>query len=315
MKKITLILVLCAGYGLSGVISLRIMRAGVSQQSNLRQTRFGCLYEASRDDEYSELTPEPINIATYVFDEKEELKRYAAKVGIEPVRFISYNLLALVLALGANFLGVTSTIMSNTNPEYFRSLQLDQLYAIGGYRRYSSPEQKYSFIYPSSWEQDRAVLAQKLRLRELPASLQKPVGNTGPDVALGPSKGSIPRSNRNNVSVIKSKVLPGFSLKKTLGEPQEAAEFLLKNSIAPPTSGKTYSLLNAHSKGEEYIFEYIVQKVDAYGKPVFNQHSISVIANRGTDLYTCTVVAPEQDWVSRADAATVIAESFQVACD
>lgn len=41
-----------------------------------------------------------------------------------------------------------------------------------------------------------------------------------------------------NVSVVKSELMPGFSLKKTLGEPKEAAEKLLSTVIAPPDSGK-----------------------------------------------------------------------------
>lgn len=41
-----------------------------------------------------------------------------------------------------------------------------------------------------------------------------------------------------NVSVVKSELMPGFSLKKTLGEPNEAAEKLLSTVIAPPGSGE-----------------------------------------------------------------------------
>ena len=88
------------------------------------------------------------------------------------------------------------------------------------------------------------------------------------------------------MSVIKSKVLPGFSMRGTLGEPQEAAEFLLKNSIAPPASGKTFELIGATQEGpgETYIFEYTVKKEDSAGNIVFNQHSVSVIVSKGTDL-------------------------------
>ncbi len=303
-------------------ITVEGFRCGMTQlretQSLFVQMRENDDISESGPDKVQMQAPEPdkMDVGTYVFGKPGELRKDASKAGIDPVRFISYNLLAVALALGANFLGVTSLLMSNSNPDYFRSIGLDQLYEIGGYRRYSSPEQKYQFMYPSTWEQDRAVLSQKLRLAETPAAMKKSAGNTGLDVALGPVRGSIPRSNRNNVSVIKSKVLPGFSMRGTLGEPQEAAEFLLKNSIAPPSSGKTYSLLSAKSEGptgERYLFEYSVKKLDSNGNAVFNQHSISVIANRGLDLYTCTVVAPEQDWASRSDQANIVAESFQVA--
>ena len=130
-------------------------------------------------------TPEPVqmqapqveadevDIGTYVFGKSGELRKDMKLTGIDPVRFISYNLLALVLALGANFMGITSLLMSNTYPNYFRSLSLDQLYEVGGYRRYSSQEQKYQFLYPSTWEPDRAVLAQKLRMAETPNAIKR----------------------------------------------------------------------------------------------------------------------------------------------
>ena len=47
---------------------------------------------------------------------------------------------------------------------------------------------------------------------------------------------------RENLSVIRSSVMPGFSLRGTLGEPAEAAERLLRTAIAPPGSGK-YALV------------------------------------------------------------------------
>jgi len=43
---------------------------------------------------------------------------------------------------------------------------------------------------------------------------------------------------RENLSVIRSSVMIGFSLHGTLGEPAEAAERLLSSAIAPPGSGK-----------------------------------------------------------------------------
>lgn len=43
-----------------------------------------------------------------------------------------------------------------------------------------------------------------------------------------------------NVSVVKSQVMEGFSLRGTLGGPREAAEKLLSTFIAPPDSGTCY---------------------------------------------------------------------------
>lgn len=286
------------------------------------------LFSASGEPEQDYEPPAPVKMenlieeeklspAEYVLGRPGEFKRDAQQVGIDPVRFISYNLLALALALGANFLGVTSTLMSNTSPEFFRSLGVDQIYDVGGFRRYTAQDSKYSFIFPSSWEQDRSILAKKLKLNELPTKLRDASGNTGPDVALTPVKGSVPRSNRINVSVIKTKVLPGFSMKGTLGEPLDAAEFLLKNSIAPVSSGKTYELIGARGDkdrlgGDRYTFEYVVKKADKDGNPLFNQHSISVIMSRGTDLFTLTVVSPDQDWGERGADAGRVAASFEL---
>jgi len=80
-------------------------------------------------------------------------------------RFIFYNALALALAIGANFLGITSGILTQTNPQYFRSLKLDQLYSIGGFRRYVSTENKYEFIVPDKWRIDQSVLLSNINNR------------------------------------------------------------------------------------------------------------------------------------------------------
>ena len=45
-----------------------------------------------------------------------------------------------------------------------------------------------------------------------------------------------------NVSVVKSELMGGFSLTGTLGEPKQAAEKLLSTFIAPPESGEYLSV-------------------------------------------------------------------------
>lgn len=258
------------------------------------------------------------DIKTYLFGKEGEFVEDAARADINPVRFVSYNLLAIALAFGANFLGITSTLMSNTSPALFQSLKLDQLYMIGGFRRYVNNDDKYELIYPSQWEFDRDVLMAKLNMNEVPASMREKTKRAFPDVALAPPAGSIVRSKLNNVSVIKSKVLPGFQMRKTMGSPNDAAEFLLKNSIAPASSGKTFSLINAYEASEpgygdvKYIFEYVVRKADTDGNIIFNQHSVSAIMAQESknELFTLTFVAPDRDWVDRKDIAYKIAESF-----
>ena len=102
---------------------------------------------------------------------------------------------------------------------------------MGGYRRESSSEDKYSFIFPDSWVIDQSVYLNRVRKNELPVSLRRSA-SVMPEVAYGPVQGD----GRENLSVIKSRVMPGFSL-KMMGTPQEAAERLLSTVIAPPQSG------------------------------------------------------------------------------
>ena len=80
-------------------------------------------------------------------------------------RFILYNALAFALAIGANFLGITSTILTQSNPQYFRSLKLDQLYSIGGFRRYVSAENQYEFIVPDKWLIDQSIMLSNINNR------------------------------------------------------------------------------------------------------------------------------------------------------
>ena len=298
---------------------------------NQKPQRFFSGPEVDLDGAESQSTPEvsrrqDVDVKTYVFGKKGEFRNDAQRAGVDPVRFVGYNVLAIILALGANFGGITSSLLTNIDSAGIvaKSLRLDQLYEIDGFRRFADSEDKYEFVYPGNWEQDRTILMKKLQQQEMPSSLNTrnkySTDLIGPDIAIGPKSGSIVRSKLNNLSVIKSKILPGFSMKGTLGSPQEAAEFLLKNSIAPPQSGKTWKLVTANedykggSAEPRYIFEYVVQKLDpkdpGSGRLVFNQHSISSVVYKNNYLYTLTVVAPEQDWEERGSDASEIANSF-----
>jgi len=229
---------------------------------------------------------------------------------IDIKRFILFNALAIILALGANFIGITSTLMSITNPEYFRSLKLDELYAINDFRRYSDADDKYEFVFPSDWVQDRTILLANIRDREIPQMMRKNKGSSTPkpDVAYGPMN----TNGKENVSVIKSQVMPGFSIREVLGSPKEAAEYLLSNKIAPAASGKQYNLLDAREEIKDgrlyYIFEYTLED-DARN---IHQHTVSVITNRGTELYTLTATAPIGVWDQDPSRLMQIAASFQL---
>ena len=146
--------------------------------------------------------------------------------------------------------------------------------------------------------------------------------------------------------MVKSKVMPGFTLQGTLGPPTQAAETLLstvrssihplihskynppthpptylpyptQKAIAPPGSGKNATLLAASAEdrgvgGTVYQFEYIVRKEG--GRVPFALHSLSVIAARPAEdtLFTLTVLAPESRWKEREVELRQVAESFRL---
>jgi len=179
-----------------------------------------------------------------------------------------------------------------------------KLYAIDGFRRYSDVEDKYDFVFPSEWVMDQGVMTNNARERELPLQLR---GRTvGPRVAFGPQGGK----GKENLSVVKSQVMPGFNIQRVLGTPAEAAEQLLSTVIAPPASGKTYQLLGAREEVRNrqvyYTFEYTVQK------GAFFQHTVSVVTSRGTELYTFTATVPEGRWEEQGGALLAAAESFAI---
>jgi hypothetical protein len=133
-------------------------------------------------------------------------------------------------------------------------------------------------------------------------------GGIFPDVAFGPP-GS---DGRKNLSVLKSIVMPGFSLRGVLGEPRSAAEKLLSTSIAPVESGKTWVLIDAYeaNKGRQnsaYVFEYTVKKGDRYF-----QHAISSIMSKSNDLYTLTTAVPEREWNKYDRVMRSVVDSFDV---
>ena len=238
-------------------------------------------------------------------------------IKLDVKRFIKYNSIAFVLAIGANFLGITTTIMSNTNPSYFRSLKLDKLYSINGYQRYVDDDNNgghnYEFIYPSEWSIDRSILLAREIKRETPETLLSTKTSAAtkirPDVAFTDinSKGKI------NVSILKSIVLPGFSLLNTLGSPIDAAPKLL-SLIAPENSGKTYTLIRAEKNRDptgltspSYLLEYNIKNNNN-----LNQHCISIISYKQytNSLYTLTAMAPESEWESNKEKVNTIAASF-----
>jgi hypothetical protein len=154
---------------------------------------------------------------------------------------------------------------------------------------------------------------------------------TRPDAAYGPAgKGATSKGRLENMSVIKSKVLPGFSLRGTMGSPLEAAQVILKSmfNAAPKLnsdlrgaegteegadgSGTEVRIIDAREemrgKLPAYVFEYTLQKPQL---GLF-QHTVCVIIARDNDLFTLSTMTPQGDWESDKDKIMTIANSFIV---
>lgn len=241
-----------------------------------------------------------------------------------PRRLFLGSLSASAIALSGNFCGVTSFLLDKFPDDSVENTGLDQYYPKGDYKRFKSGEFGYTLVVPKEWVQDTAVELAKIQRRagnlDYSMSAKSPGGagsGSVPDVAYGPTGNlndrGIPQSD-TNLSTIATKLRPGLTLKRSLGSPTDAAETLLKVSLAPEGSGKIATLLGAREEtrgaGQIYTFEY---KIDRGSKGV-PLRAISNIAVQGGDtLITMTVVAPEKEWFGDYEAKLrKTAESFKV---
>jgi len=225
-------------------------------------------------------------------------------LGTSPRRVALSFLSASGIALAGNFLGVTSMLLAAIPEATVEASGLDAYFPRGEYKRCRA--RGYTFVVPSEWVADTFVELAKAQRDVRPLDLQMKRGGGGgggasllPDSAYGPpgrlDRKGVSESGDTNVSVIVSGGIRGFSL-RTLGRPEEAAEKLLRLSIAPEGSGRVATLLSAvedKSRGV-YEFEFNVDR-GPRGSPIKN---ISVIAATpgGDKLITLTVVAPLQLW-------------------
>lgn len=142
------------------------------------------------------------------------------------------------------------------------------------------------------------------------------VPNTLPDAAYGPpgrlNANGVSESGDTNVSVIVNGGLKGFSLAGTLKSPQNAAETLLKLSIAPEGSGRVATLLNALEVNNNYQFEYILDRGN--NKPQLRNIAVIAASSKGDAFYTLTVVAPASEWEKEVVSTKLrkIASSFHL---
>ena len=234
---------------------------------------------------------------------------FAHFFGVNSKRFVVFNSFAVLLALGSPSVLLPAPTLTEV---FAKESGWDQFYSINGYRRYNSIEKgnsiekAYEFLFPNDWVQDQRLVLANMRARELPEQLrnQQP---SRPDVAYGPVAGD----SLENLSVVISRLMPGFTLKGTLSEPKEAAERLLSTTIAPESSGKIFRLLDAHEEMRNgvsaYVFEYTVQKGES-----FFQHAVSVVTYRNDLLYTFTAVAPQRLWLDKQTVIFKVANSFQL---
>ena len=225
----------------------------------------------------------------YFFGRPGELDADLRLLGTSRGRILQFVSLGTAVALAGDLLGITSRLLS-TQPEAARSLRLDTYYSVDGLRRYLDDD-KFEFLYPQTWLQDRNVFLARqdddfLRKRSPLLTAFK--------------------SGRENVSVAKSGLMSGFSLRKTLGEPTVAAQRLLDTAIAPPESGKTATLLAAKETERGYYeIEYTVQLPNTQ-----IIHNLAVVADRRNDLYTLTILCPEAAWTDREPLFRDVAASF-----
>lgn len=269
-------------------------------------------------DEQETKTPPPPAPASGNVDFDGKLPLFAPEVFRR--RFVLGTIAGTGIALGADFLGCTSAILS-LNPEFFRELRADVLYPIGGYKRCLETSKGFEFIYPKTWVGDQTLLyravqrGERERSLDLPAlrqrqqwqqSIRKPMP-TEPVVAFGPP-GSL---GELNVSVVVAPVADSFTLEK-LGDPTEAGLLILKRSIAPEGSNKVAHLVEAASREDAngvvyYNMEYTVEG------PSFSRHNVAVYAvSSAAELYTWSAQAPQSLWSSVEAQFRVISRSFQL---
>lgn len=242
-------------------------------------------------------------------------------LGTSPRRIFVSFLSASGIALAGNFLGVTSRLLTNVPEDIVEASQLDTYFPRGDFKRCRG--RGYTFVIPKEWVADTFVELAKAQRRVQPLDYSMSKSRQQlvslPDSAYGPpgrlNEKGVSESGDTNVSVIVTTGLKGFSLESALGSPQNAAETLLRVSIAPEGSGRTSTLLNATkdaNRNNVYQFEYIIDRGER-GPPLRN---IAVIAASpvGDAFYTLTVVAPVAQWKVEAMSTKLekIASSFHL---
>uniref|UniRef100_A0A0F7CZB0 Photosystem II reaction center PsbP family protein n=1 Tax=Geranium incanum TaxID=1158081 RepID=A0A0F7CZB0_9ROSI len=213
---------------------------------------------------------------------------------------------ASLLAVGANFCGITSFVLG-FSPRTGRELKLDVLYPIGGYSRCIDPNQGFEFMYPSNWVGDQTLLYRAAGKAESQRSLDPPPLHkrrrnvNDPVVAFGPpgSTGEL------NVSIIVSPISPDFEI-EAFGGAEEVGEALVR-TIAGSRPNLKGTLIESSIKEDCVKYYKLEFRVES---PIFHRHNIAVCCVRNGRLYTLNAQAPESKWPEVKSDIHVIANSF-----
>ena len=236
-----------------------------------------------------------------------------AKLNTSPRRIVLAMTSTTALALGANFLGITSLFL-RVNEPLARKLKLDTVYEVSGYRRDRNDEKGYEFLFPNEYLADQTIARRnamrKAQTLDLPSLRdtkgQKNVGE--PESAFGP----MGTNGEENMSVIVQTSTKGFDLCQ-FGDAEEQASWLLENALARPGSGKEAKLFSASETiGEDgikyYQFEYTIKTANWY------RRNVAVFAqNKKTgDVYTFVAQCPVERWDGMGEKFRKSANSFRV---
>ena len=84
------------------------------------------------------------------------LAQWMVGMNTSPRRIATATLSSTAIALAANFLGVTSGLLS-LFPEAARQQRLDIAYPVRGFKRHFDPQGRYTFIFPMRYVADQTV--------------------------------------------------------------------------------------------------------------------------------------------------------------
>ncbi len=252
---------------------------------------------------------------------KPSLEYMMQAMGTSRRRLVIGGLSSIGIALVGNLFGVTSSLLQTIPEDIVERSKLDTYYGRGDYKRFTS--EYYTLLLPKNWVADSTLELQKAQLRV--RTLDYTMTNTNvnnimnlPDAAFGPAGNTMQRtlaSSDTNVSILVSKVQPFESLQRTLGTPQQAADYLLTKFKSPNRVIPT--LISAYERNEDgsYQMEYIIDRTSSNNnnnRPSLQAISIIAPSLSHDTIITMTIIAPQSDWEKDDTKLLKMADSFQI---